>query len=79
MLPARLDEPKKSAARSGAPTALIQAKARIPDLKPADIGQGYLDVKEGGLEFNNDDLRGNVTHSEQIGGRNGSLSLSSGL
>ena len=56
MLPARLDELKKSAARSGALTALIQAKAWIPDLEPADIGKGYPSVKEDGSEFNNDDL-----------------------
>ena len=40
MLPARLDELKRSAARSGALTALIRAKAWIPDLEPADIIKG---------------------------------------
>ena len=29
----------------------------IPDLEPADIGQGYPCVKEDGTEFNNDDLQ----------------------
>ena len=57
MLPARLDELKRSAARSGALTALIWAKAWIPDLELADIGQGYPSVKEDGTNFNNDDLR----------------------
>ena len=57
MLHARLDELKRSAARSGALTALIRAKAWIPDLEPAYIGQGYPSVKEDGTEFNNDDLR----------------------
>ena len=57
MLSARLDELKKSAARSGALTALIRAKAWIPDLEPADIGQGYPGVKEDDSKFNNDDLR----------------------
>ena len=57
MLPAWLDELKRSAARSGALTALIRAKAWIPDLEPADIGQGYPSVKEDGTNFNNDDLR----------------------
>ena len=57
MLPARLDELKKSAARLGALTALIRAKAWIPGLEPSDIGKGYPRVKEDGLEFNNDDLR----------------------
>ena len=57
MFPARLDELKRLAARSGALIALIQAKAWIPDLELADIGQGYPSVKEDGSEFNNDDLR----------------------
>ena len=57
MLPARLDELKRSAARSGALTALIRAKAWLPDLELSDIGRGYPGVKEDGSEFNNDDLR----------------------
>ena len=57
MLPARLDELKRLAARSGALTVLIRAKAWIPDLQPADIVQGYPSVKEDGTNFNNDDLR----------------------
>ena len=57
MLPARLDELKRSAARSGALTALIQAKAWIPDLDSSDIGSGYPGIKEDGSEFNKDDLR----------------------
>ena len=42
MLPAQLDEIKRSATRSGALTALIQAKAWVPDLDSADIGSGYM-------------------------------------
>ena len=57
MLPARLDELKRSAARSGALTALIRAKAWIPDLEPSAIGNGYPGVMEHDSEFNNDDLR----------------------
>ena len=57
MLPARITELKRSAARSGALTALIRAKAWIPDLEPADIIKGYPGVKEDGSDFNNDDLR----------------------
>ena len=57
MLPTRLDELKRSAARSGALTALIRAKAWIPDLEPADIIKGYPGVKEDGSDFNNDDIR----------------------
>ena len=56
MLPARLYERKRSAARSGALTAVIRAKAWIPDLEPSDIGSDYPGVKEDGSEFNNDDL-----------------------
>ena len=56
MLPARLDELKRSAARSGVLTVLIQPKAWIPDLEPSDIGSGYPGVKEDGSEFNNDNL-----------------------
>ena len=57
MLPAQIDELKRSAARLGALTALIRAKAWIPDLELADIIKGYPGVKEDGLDFNNDDLR----------------------
>ena len=57
MLPARLDELKRSAARSGALTALIRAKAWIPDLELADIIKGYPGVKEDGSDFNNDNLQ----------------------
>ena len=45
MLPARLDELKRSAARSSALTALIRAKAWIPDLDSSDIGSGYPGIK----------------------------------
>ena len=57
MLPAQLDELKRSTARSGALTALILAKAWIPDLEPPDIIKGYPGVKEDGSDFNNDDLQ----------------------
>lgn len=55
MMPARLEELKKSAARAGARTALTRAKAWISDLDQEDIG--YLGQKEDGSEFDNDDLR----------------------
>ena len=48
---------KKSAARAGALTALTRAKAWISDLDPEDMGNGYLGQKEGGSDFDNDDLR----------------------
>ena len=57
MMPARIVELKKSAARSGALTALARAKAWISDLDPEDVGNGYPSQKEDGSEFNNDDLR----------------------
>ena len=57
MLPARIAELKKAAARAGALTALIRAKAWIPDLEAEDIIRGYPGVKEDGSNFDNDDLR----------------------
>lgn len=48
MLPARINELKRSAARSGALTVLIRAKVWIPDHEPADIIKGYPGVKEDG-------------------------------
>ena len=56
MLPALFEELKKSAARAGALNALTRAKAWIPDLDPADIGNGYPSIKEDGSDFDNDDL-----------------------
>ena len=56
-MPARIVELKKSAARSGALTALTRAKASISDLDLEDVGNGYPSQKEDGSEFNNDDLR----------------------
>ena len=56
VLLARLDELKRSAARSGALTALTRAKAWILDVEPADIIKGYPGLKEDDLDFNNDDL-----------------------
>ena len=48
MLPARITKLKRSATRSRALTALIRAKAWIPDLEVADIIKGYAGVKEDG-------------------------------
>ena len=45
MLPARIAELKKAAARAGVLTALIRAKAWIPDLEAEDIIKGYPGVK----------------------------------
>ena len=57
MLPARFEELKRLAARAGALTALRRAKAWIPDLDSADVGNGYPSMKEDGSDFDNDDLR----------------------
>ena len=57
MMPAWLEELKKSAARAGALTALTRAKAWISDLDPEDIGNGYPGQKEDSSDFDNDDLR----------------------
>lgn len=57
MLPARVEELKRSAARAGALTALIRAKAWVPDLDPEDVSKGYPSLKEDGSEFRNEDLQ----------------------
>ena len=78
MLPAQINELKRSAARSEALTALIQAKAWIPDLEPTDIIKGYPGMKEDGSDFNNDDLR-RLTKEMQTGGRYRFISFPTGL
>ena len=57
MLPARIEELKKFAARTGAINALIRAKAWVPDFDPVEEAQGYPSLKEDGSKFNEDDLR----------------------
>ena len=57
MLPARFAELKRAATRAGALTALIRAKAWIPDLEAEDIIKGYPCVKEDSSNFNKDNLR----------------------
>ena len=57
MLPARVEEMKKSAARTGAINALIRAKAWVPDFDPVEVAQGYPSLKEDGSEFSEEDLR----------------------
>ncbi|XP_044361643.1 uncharacterized protein [Triticum aestivum] len=56
MIPARLEELKKSVARAGALTALTRAKAWISDLNPADLANVYPSIKEDGSEFDVDAL-----------------------
>ena len=55
MLPARIEELKRSAARAGALTALTRAKAWVPDLDPMYVGKGYPSLREDGSEYGNDD------------------------
>ena len=57
MLPARVEELKRSTARAGALTALTRAKAWVPDLDPEDVGKGYPSLREDESEFDNDALR----------------------
>ena len=57
MLPSRIEELKKSAARTGAINALIRAKAWVPDFDPVEAAQGYPSLKEDGSEFGEADLR----------------------
>ena len=57
MLPARIEELKRSAARAGALTTLTRAKAWVPDLDPTNVAKGYPSLKEDGSEFCTEDLR----------------------
>ena len=57
MLPARVEELKKAAARAGALTALTRAKAWVPDLDPVDVAKGFPSLKEDGSKFGQEDLR----------------------
>ncbi len=57
MLPARVEELKRSAARVGALTALTRAKAWVPDVDPTGVAKGYPSLKEDGSEFCTEDLR----------------------
>src|SRR3954462_4179769 len=57
MLPARMEELKRSAAQTGAINALIRAKAWVPDFDPVEAAQGYPSLKEDGSEFSEEDLR----------------------
>ena len=56
MLPRRIEELKRSAARAGAITALSRAKAWQADLDPEDLANGRPSVKEDGYPFSADDF-----------------------
>ena len=56
VLPARIDEMKRSSARAGAVTALSRAKAWLAELDPAEIATGYPSLKEDGTPFDKKDF-----------------------
>ena len=66
MLPARITELKKAAARAGALTALIRAKAWIPDLEADDIIKGYPGVKEDSSNFDELNHHGCITLADWL-------------
>ena len=51
VLPQRINELRRSAARAGAINALSRAKAWLPELDPEDIAIGYRSMKEDGMPF----------------------------
>ena len=65
MLPARVEELKKSATRTGAINALIRAKAWVPDFDPIEVAQGYPSLKEDGSEFSEVDLPNMTTKTSE--------------
>ena len=56
MLPLRIGELKKSAARASALTSLTQAKAWLADLEPAVLANGCPSIKEDGSPFGAEDF-----------------------
>src|SRR5215216_4511304 len=56
VLPARIDEMKRSSARAGAVTALSRAKAWLPELDPANISTGCPSLKEYDTPFEKKDF-----------------------
>ena len=56
ILPARIQEIKRSCARAGGVTALSRAKAWLPVLDPAEVATGYPCLKEDGTPFDQQDF-----------------------
>ena len=56
VLPARIEENKRSAARAGAITALSRAKAWQSELDPAELATGCPSLKEDGSPFDKKDF-----------------------
>ena len=48
ILPARIQDIKRSCARAGTVMALSRAKAWVPELDPAKVATGYPSLKEDG-------------------------------
>ena len=57
MVPAQLEEVKRSAARAGALLALTRAKAWIADLDPVDLAKGFPSTQENGADFDDAALK----------------------
>ena len=51
VLPARIDEMKRSSARAGAVTTLSRAKAWLLELDPSEVATGYPSLKEDDTSF----------------------------
>ena len=56
VLPSRIEEIKRSAARAGAVTALSRAKAWRAERDPAELATGYPSLKEDGTPFDKKDF-----------------------
>ena len=57
MVPAQLEEVKRSAARAGALLALTRAKAWIADLDPVDLAKGFPSTQENRAGFDDATLK----------------------
>ena len=56
VLPQRINELRRTAARAGAVNALSRAKAWLPELDPTNIATGYPSLKEDGTPFEEADF-----------------------
>ena len=56
VLPARIDEMKRSSARADAVMALSRAKVWVPELDPSEVATGYPGLKQDGTPFHQKDF-----------------------